>query len=130
MCGFIIFRCANSQKNAFRKNPNDPKLARKYWFLSVVFVLHKDFVSPFVCSSLKMSFCFCVDLKTIHTSTGKNLLVSGWWGFVRHPNYLGDLIMALAWSLPCGKHVRGALVGSFSRPRIGCVCPCWVWGSL
>ncbi|XP_063469456.1 delta(14)-sterol reductase LBR isoform X2 [Symphalangus syndactylus] len=41
-------------------------------------------------------------LKTIHTSTGKNLLVSGWWGFVRHPNYLGDLIMALAWSLPCG----------------------------
>lgn len=102
LCGFIIFRCANSQKNAFRKNPNDPKLARKYWFLSVVFVLHKDFVSPFVCSSLKMSFCFCVDLKTIHTSTGKNLLVSGWWGFVRHPNYLGDLIMALAWSLPCG----------------------------
>jgi protein-S-isoprenylcysteine O-methyltransferase Ste14 len=47
--------------------------------------------------------CFPVDLKTIHTSTGKNLLVSGWWGFVRHPNYLGDLVMALAWSLPCGK---------------------------
>lgn len=22
---------------------------------------------------------------------------------VRHPNYLGDLIMALAWSLPCGE---------------------------
>ncbi|XP_077005241.1 delta(14)-sterol reductase LBR [Tamandua tetradactyla] len=67
--GYVIFRCANSQKNAFRKNPTDPKLAH---------------------------------LKTIHTSTGKNLLVSGWWGFVRHPNYLGDLIMALAWSLPCG----------------------------
>ncbi|XP_077757408.1 delta(14)-sterol reductase LBR [Canis aureus] len=73
LCGYVIFRCANSQKNAFRKNPTDPKLAH---------------------------------LKTIHTSTGKNLLVSGWWGFVRHPNYLGDLIMALAWSLPCGfKHV-------------------------
>ncbi|KAB0390446.1 hypothetical protein E2I00_001349, partial [Balaenoptera physalus] len=69
LCGFVIFRCANSQKNAFRKNPTDPKLAH---------------------------------LKTIHTATGKNLLVSGWWGFVRHPNYLGDLIMALAWSLPCG----------------------------
>lgn len=67
--GYVIFRCANSQKNAFRKNPSDPKLAH---------------------------------LKTIHTATGKNLLVSGWWGFVRHPNYLGDLIMALAWSLPCG----------------------------
>ncbi|KAM9111140.1 delta(14)-sterol reductase LBR isoform 1-T1 [Megaptera novaeangliae] len=69
LCGFVIFRCANSQKNAFRKNPTDPKLAH---------------------------------LKTIHTATGKSLLVSGWWGFVRHPNYLGDLIMALAWSLPCG----------------------------
>ncbi|KAF5914078.1 hypothetical protein HPG69_010237 [Diceros bicornis minor] len=69
LSGYVIFRCANSQKNAFRKNPTDPKLAH---------------------------------LKTIHTSTGKNLLVSGWWGFVRHPNYLGDLIMALAWSLPCG----------------------------
>ncbi|PNJ39365.1 LBR isoform 3 [Pongo abelii] len=68
-CGYVIFRGANSQKNAFRKNPSDPKLAH---------------------------------LKTIHTSTGKNLLVSGWWGFVRHPNYLGDLIMALAWSLACG----------------------------
>ncbi|KAG7265258.1 LOW QUALITY PROTEIN: hypothetical protein CRUP_022693 [Coryphaenoides rupestris] len=38
----------------------------------------------------------------IPTATGKSLLVSGWWGVVRHPNYLGDLIMALAWSLPCG----------------------------
>uniref|UniRef100_A0A2D4ISH8 Delta(14)-sterol reductase n=1 Tax=Micrurus lemniscatus lemniscatus TaxID=129467 RepID=A0A2D4ISH8_MICLE len=44
----------------------------------------------------------CAYLKVIPTATGKNLLVSGWWGFVRHPNYLGDIIMALAWSLPCG----------------------------
>uniref|UniRef100_H3AEQ2 Delta(14)-sterol reductase TM7SF2 n=1 Tax=Latimeria chalumnae TaxID=7897 RepID=H3AEQ2_LATCH len=42
-------------------------------------------------------------LETIPTATGKRLLVAGWWGFVRHPNYLGDLIMALAWSLPCGE---------------------------
>ncbi|XP_060703949.1 delta(14)-sterol reductase LBR isoform X1 [Hemiscyllium ocellatum] len=67
--GYIMFRGANSQKNAFRRNPHDPKLA---------------------------------NLKTIPTATGKRLIVSGWWGFVRHPNYLGDLIMALAWSLPCG----------------------------
>uniref|UniRef100_A0A8C5WCH4 Lamin B receptor n=1 Tax=Leptobrachium leishanense TaxID=445787 RepID=A0A8C5WCH4_9ANUR len=40
-------------------------------------------------------------LKTIPTSTGKKLLVSGWWGFVRHPHYLGDLLMAWAWCLPC-----------------------------
>ncbi|XP_062406907.1 delta(14)-sterol reductase LBR [Sardina pilchardus] len=41
-------------------------------------------------------------LKTISTATGKSLIVSGLWGFVRHPNYLGDLLMGLAWSLPCG----------------------------
>ncbi|KAM6964810.1 delta(14)-sterol reductase LBR [Aplochiton taeniatus] len=67
--GFYIFRSSNSQKNAFRRNPSDPKLAH---------------------------------LKTIPTATGKSLLVSGWWGVVRHPNYLGDLIMAVAWSLTCG----------------------------
>ncbi|KAM9241310.1 delta(14)-sterol reductase LBR isoform 3-T5 [Leptosomus discolor] len=67
--GYYIFRSANSQKNSFRRNPADPKLAY---------------------------------LKFIPTATGKGLLVTGWWGFVRHPNYLGDIIMALAWSLPCG----------------------------
>lgn len=69
LIGFYIFRKSNSEKNAFRRNPSDPKLSY---------------------------------LKTIPTATGKSLLVSGWWGVVRHPNYLGDLIMALAWSLPCG----------------------------
>lgn len=41
-------------------------------------------------------------LKTMLTRRGTKLIVSGWWGFCRHPNYLGDLTMALAWSLPCG----------------------------
>uniref|UniRef100_A0A1A7Z6N6 Delta(14)-sterol reductase LBR n=1 Tax=Iconisemion striatum TaxID=60296 RepID=A0A1A7Z6N6_9TELE len=69
LVGFYIFRKSNSEKNAFRRNPSDPRLSH---------------------------------LKTIPTATGKSLLVSGWWGVVRHPNYLGDLLMALAWSLPCG----------------------------
>ncbi|XP_043076474.1 delta(14)-sterol reductase LBR [Puntigrus tetrazona] len=67
--GYYIFRKANSQKFAFRKNPSDPALSH---------------------------------LKTIPTATGKSLIVSGLWGWVRHPNYLGDIIMGLAWSLPCG----------------------------
>ncbi|XP_028916424.1 delta(14)-sterol reductase TM7SF2 isoform X1 [Ornithorhynchus anatinus] len=67
--GYYIFRGANSQKNIFRRDPTDPRVA---------------------------------GLQTIPTATGRRLLVSGWWGLVRHPNYLGDLIMALAWSLPCG----------------------------
>uniref|UniRef100_UPI00398EAC15 delta(14)-sterol reductase LBR-like isoform X2 n=1 Tax=Pristiophorus japonicus TaxID=55135 RepID=UPI00398EAC15 len=42
------------------------------------------------------------NLETIDTGTGKKLLVSEWWGWLRHPNYLGDIIVHLAWSLPCG----------------------------
>ena len=42
------------------------------------------------------------NLKTLSTKRGTKLIVSGWWGICRHPNYVGDLVMALAWSLPCG----------------------------
>lgn len=41
-------------------------------------------------------------LKTMPTERGTKLIISGWWGVCRHPNYVGDLIMALSWSLPCG----------------------------
>jgi hypothetical protein len=39
--------------------------------------------------------------QAIETAGGGRLLVSGWWGLARHANYLGDLVMALAWCLPC-----------------------------
>lgn len=38
----------------------------------------------------------------IRTARGSLLLVSGWWGVGRHMNYLGDLMMALAWCLLTG----------------------------
>jgi len=37
----------------------------------------------------------------IETSHGSPLLTSGWWGLARHMNYFGDLLMGLAWCLPC-----------------------------
>lgn len=40
--------------------------------------------------------------KVLKTKRGTSLLVSGWWGLARHTNYLGDLMMALAWCLACG----------------------------
>lgn len=40
------------------------------------------------------------DLKFMETKRGTKLLISGWWGISQHPNYLGDLVMAFAWSLP------------------------------
>ncbi|KAG1379920.1 hypothetical protein G6F61_004512 [Rhizopus arrhizus] len=41
-------------------------------------------------------------LEYIETKLGSKLITSGWWGMSRHINYLGDWLMALAWSLPCG----------------------------
>nr|XP_034177107.1 delta(14)-sterol reductase TM7SF2 isoform X2 [Osmia lignaria] len=38
-------------------------------------------------------------LETIPTIRGTKLIVSGLWGYVRHPNYLGDIIMW--WSISC-----------------------------
>ena len=38
----------------------------------------------------------------IQTAQGALLLTSGWWRLARHANYLGDLLMAIAWSLPAG----------------------------
>jgi Delta14-sterol reductase len=38
----------------------------------------------------------------IQTKRGTKLLTSGWWGIARHANYLGDLMMGLAWCLATG----------------------------
>ncbi|XP_073904977.1 delta(14)-sterol reductase LBR isoform X2 [Castor canadensis] len=40
LCGYVIFRCSNSQKNAFRKNPADPKLARFSHILPYFYVIY------------------------------------------------------------------------------------------
>lgn len=43
------------------------------------------------------------DCKTIETNVcGRRILCDRWWGLLRHPNYLGDIIMAWAWCLSCG----------------------------
>ncbi|GAA5804234.1 hypothetical protein HPULCUR_009721 [Helicostylum pulchrum] len=41
-------------------------------------------------------------LKYLQTKVGSRLITSGWWGMSRHINYLGDWMMSLSWSLPCG----------------------------
>jgi len=39
-------------------------------------------------------------LETVSTAGNRKLLVSGWWGLVRHPNYLGELLIQWSWVLP------------------------------
>lgn len=41
-------------------------------------------------------------LKTMPTESGKRLLITGWWGLCRHPNYLGDLLISLSYALCTG----------------------------
>jgi len=67
--GYMLFRCSNSEKDRFRKNPKDPRVAH---------------------------------LKVMKTSAGKSLLISGYWGVCRHPNYVGDWLITTAWSLLAG----------------------------
>lgn len=38
---------------------------------------------------------------------GGKLLISGFWAKGRHMNYTGDLIMAIAYCLPCGSQIGG-----------------------
>ncbi|XP_049646876.1 delta(14)-sterol reductase TM7SF2-like [Accipiter gentilis] len=49
-------------------------------------------------------------LPRVPTATGRVLLAGGWWGLVRRPDHLGELLMALGWSLPCGLSPPLALV--------------------
>lgn len=41
-------------------------------------------------------------LETLPTSAGPRLLVSGWWGVVRHPNHAGYILLQVALTLLCG----------------------------
>ncbi|KAG5494788.1 hypothetical protein JIQ42_02403 [Leishmania sp. Namibia] len=65
VAGFLIFRGANTEKNRFRSNPQDPRVQH---------------------------------LRVMKTSKGKSLIISGYWGICRHPNYVGDWLMALGWA--------------------------------
>lgn len=44
----------------------------------------------------------CAHLRTLKTSAGKSLIISGYWGLCRHPNYVGDWVMTFALSLLTG----------------------------
>lgn len=43
---------------------------------------------------------FPLDLDTIPTFQGRRLLVCGFWGFVRNPNYLGEIIINISMMFP------------------------------
>lgn len=70
LLGYYIFRNANGEKNDFR-NGRNPKSEQFFLLRSSAMLMRR-----------------CLDLKYLTTSTGSQLLTSGWWGRSRHPNYL------------------------------------------
>lgn len=65
--------------------------------------------------------CVLTALETIPGTSGHRLLAGGWWGICRHPNYLGDLIIALAWTLPCGAYCLVSFLDTYLLMYVLCV---------
>ena len=41
-------------------------------------------------------------LDSVPAVSGKKILCGGWWGLVRYPNYLGEILIQWSWVLPAG----------------------------
>lgn len=77
--GYTIFRGANNEKDVVRSTNGRCKIWGK-----------------------KAEYIRC-SYKTEDGKTNESLLIcSGWWGFSRHANYLGDLMQAFATGAACG----------------------------
>lgn len=75
LIGYLIYRISNNQKYNFRHNPSASGERKKTLFNSILGI-------------------YFVGFKSIPTAIkGKKLLYSGLWGFLRHPNYLGDILV-------------------------------------
>ncbi|KAI0243641.1 hypothetical protein L0F63_003194 [Massospora cicadina] len=79
LAGYYIFRQVNNQKDLVRKKKGDVNI----WGQPARVIKAQYLTSDGVC----------------HTSL---LLTSGFWGLSRHFNYVGDLMMCLAFCLTCG----------------------------
>ena len=99
--GYVIFRASETQRCEFAKDPESPALKRKYIQLRVETNCCQ--AQTFLSKALFHILFFLADLETLPTAGGKKLLVSGWWGLVRHPNYLGEILIQWSWVLPAGK---------------------------
>jgi delta14-sterol reductase len=83
--GMHIFRASNSEKDEFKRNPKAPRFAGAR----------------------------TIAAQARGSSKTTLLLADGWWAQARHMNYLGDWLMAVAWSLPCGAASLGAALAWF-----------------
>lgn len=81
-----LFRLTNIQKNNFRTYASE----------------HNSDATGFEIWGKQVTY--------IKTKQGNLMLTSGFWGMCRHPNYMPDMIMAVAWFLNCTAHKTVPLV--------------------
>lgn len=79
LLGFWIFASANNQKDQFRNSE-----------------------TPILIWGEEPKSIVCHYTTQDGSKRESRLLVSGWWGYARHMNYTGDLILSFAYSLACG----------------------------
>ena len=82
--GYWMMRTSNNQKEIFRKNPEKEIWGKKPVYMVANYKVRQN-----------------------------KLLLTGFWGWARHFNYIGDLLLCLAISLLCGFHSVGAHIYSF-----------------
>lgn len=75
--GYYIFRSCNSQKDNFKQTDAN----------CVIWGKTAKYIN--------------VKYKTLDGEHDSKLLISGFWGLSRHFNYLGDILIAIGFSLPC-----------------------------
>ncbi|NWV66843.1 ERG24 reductase, partial [Malurus elegans] len=80
--GMWIFHGATTQRSLFSHDPRDPRVAGEMpWPQGSLSLGHPDPGTPQIPASPP----------------------GGWWGLVRRPDDLGELLMTLGWTLPCGE---------------------------
>lgn len=84
LIGFCLMRVSNNQKDMFRKNPEKLIWGKKPKFMMALYQTQDGI------------------------TRSNKLLLSGFWGWARHFNYVGDLIMCMAISIIFGFHSLGA----------------------
>ncbi len=49
------------------------------------------------------------NLRSIPAAAGRRILCGGWWGLVRRPDYLGQILVQWSWILPAGEGLTRCL---------------------